>query len=786
MDSPRFAQIESLFHAVLGYPPEQWHDELTLRESDTRIIAEVERLLARHTQGESFLKEALDAVTGLARPMQGQIGAYRILGELGAGGMGTVLLAERLLGDTPQKVALKLIRGIPTTGARERLARERALLAELNHPNIARLLDAGETPDRVPYLAMEYVAGAPLLAYCDKHALDLPARLRQFVQLCRAVQHAHQHLIVHRDIKPANILVREDGTPVLLDFGIGKLLDPSADEHTATQAFTPAYAAPEQYAGKSVTTATDIWSLGCVLHELVSARALRETRVGDRVARPSLAAKDPALARALRGDLDTIVATALQAEPAQRYVSAQALADDIENHLHGKPLNAAPDRALYRARKFVARHRYAVAAAALAFVVICGLIWRLAIERNDALRQAQRAQVTRDFLVSLFRFADPSVHHGAPVTLHDMLAQGSAQLDTELAAQRELHADLSEALGEIYRHVGDDRAALARFRSAVQLSDETTDTLARTRRIAAAARLALKKGDPEQAAQTLPEIDSALALVEPRSEEAARELVIALLASRALALATIDRAEEAAAALHRALELVPALANGQDAQRANLYYDLTKLDMMRRDNPSALADATAALAGFTRAYGVQHVETVKAMEMREAVLLNAGDYAGAEAQQREVLAVQSKLYPADSPRLTRTEMALAELLLVRNRPDEAIALFEEALAHCVTGAESYLASCLRIRRGLGEAQVVLGRPGGVDMVQKAATDCAPTTSHFCLIARAALARANCLTGDRAAGKVLLAEVDRLWSAAEDAIGALDASHLARIHEDCAR
>jgi len=238
--------------------------------------------------------------------------------------------------------------------------------------------------------------------------------------------------------------------------------------------------------------------------------------------------------------------------------------------------------------------------------------------------------------------------------------------------------------------------------------------------------------------------------------------------------------------LHRALELVPALANGQDAQRANLYYDLTKLDMMRRDNPSALADATAALAGFTRAYGVQHVETVKAMEMREAVLLNAGDYAGAEAQQREVLAVQSKLYPADSPRLTRTEMALAELLLVRNRPDEAIALFEEALAHCVTGAESYLASCLRIRRGLGEAQVVLGRPGGVDMVQKAATDCAPTTSHFCLIARAALARANCLTGDRAAGKVLLAEVDRLWPAAEDAIGALDAPHLARIHEDCAR
>jgi serine/threonine-protein kinase len=786
MDSPRFAQIESLFHAVLGYPPEQWHDELTSRENDTQIVAEVERLLARHAQDESLLKGALDAVTGLAVPMRTQIGAYRILGELGAGGMGTVLLAERLLGDTPQKVALKLIRGIPTASARDRLARERALLAELNHPNIARLLDAGETPDRVPYLAMEYIDGAPLLPWCETAALDLPARLRLFVQLCRAVQHAHQHLIVHRDIKPANILVRDDGTPVLLDFGIGKLIDPGAEDQTATQAFTPAYAAPEQRAGDSVTTAADIWGLGCVLYELVSGRSLRETRVGDRVTRPSEAAVDVSRRRALRGDIDTIVATALQADPALRYASAQALADDIENHLLGKPLNAAPDRVLYRARKFVIRHRFAVAAAVFALVVIAGLLWRLTVERNDALRHAQRAQVTRDFLVSLFRFADPSVHHGAPVTLHDMLAQGSVQLDTELAEQRELHAELSEALGEIYRHIGEDQSALAQFRNAVQLSDGATDTLVRARRVAAAARLTLKEGDPDKAARTLPEIDSALALVEPRGEEAARELVIGLLASRALALATMDRGEDATKALHRALELVPALATGQNAQRANLYYDLTKLDMMRRDNPAALVDATQALAEFTRAYGVQHVETVKAMQMREAVLLDGGDYAGAETQQREVLAAQKKLYPDDSPRTARTEMSLAELLLVQGRPDEAIAFFEQALPHCLAEANISMASCLRVRRGLGEAQVVLGRPEGAATVRQAAADCAPSNSHFCLVARAVVARVLCLSGDIAAGKTLLADVDRRWPGAVDSVGSLDARHLLRIHEDCAR
>src|SRR5512146_26048 len=307
MDSERFARIEALFHATLERPAAERDAFLRASEPDPAIRAEVSRLLARAAGADATLVGAIAAAAALPQSPPQTIGQYRVLRELGVGGMGTVLLAERPLGDTRQKVALKLIRGFPTAQARERLARERNLLAELNHPNIAGPPDAGEADDHTPYLAMEYVEGVALHRYCTEHDLDLRARLALFTQLCRAVQHAHQRLIVHRDIKPGNILVREDGTPVLLDFGIGKLLDATDRDATATHVFTPAYAAPEQVAGRAVTTATDIWGLGCVLHELLSGCTLSEINAAGRVPLPSAATLDSSRARALRGDLDTLV-----------------------------------------------------------------------------------------------------------------------------------------------------------------------------------------------------------------------------------------------------------------------------------------------------------------------------------------------------------------------------------------------------------------------------------------------------------------------------------------------
>ncbi|HSS07683.1 MAG TPA: serine/threonine-protein kinase, partial [Rhodanobacteraceae bacterium] len=315
MNTSRIARMEALFHAALERPALEREAFLATEEPDAALRAAVERLLAHHAAGDAPLRDMLDAAiadTTAAWPARERIGAYRLLRELGAGGMGTVFLAERDLGGTRQQVALKLIRDFPTTHARERLTRESTLLAELNHPNIARLLDAGETAERVPFLAMEYVEGVSLEDFCTSHDLDVRARLRLFSALCRAVQHAHQHLIVHRDIKPSNILVREDGTPVLLDFGIGKLLDEASRDATATRVFTPAYAAPEQIAGRAVTTATDIYGLGCILFELLCGRALHEGGETGRMPAPS-AVTDGALSRTLRGDLDRLVGKAMHA-----------------------------------------------------------------------------------------------------------------------------------------------------------------------------------------------------------------------------------------------------------------------------------------------------------------------------------------------------------------------------------------------------------------------------------------------------------------------------------------
>jgi len=472
----QFARIEELFHAALDRPTDEREPYLLKNEPDAELRAAVLRLLARHFAGDETLRHAV-ATAAAAQPTFDQIGPYRVLRELGAGGMGTVVLAERTFGETRQKVALKLIRGLPTAKAREALMRERNLLAELNHPNIAGLLDAGETDDHVPYLAMEYVDGAPLHQYCAKHDLDLRARLALFAQLCRAVQHAHQRLIVHRDIKPGNVLVREDGTPVLLDFGIGKLIDVTDRDATATHVFTPAYASPEQLAGRGVTTATDIWGLGCVLHELVSDRRLSEINQDGTVPPPSAAALDTGRARQLRGDLDTLVGKAMHREPERRYASAQALADDVDNYLCGKPLHAAPDSFVYRAHKFVARNRIAAVATATVVVLAGVFVWRLDAERQRARsaesraeREAQSTRRSRDFLVSLFEAAAPDNALGHPLSARELIDKGSTQVEQELKDEPQSAARLDLTIAQVYARLGDPKAAVTAGERALALA----------------------------------------------------------------------------------------------------------------------------------------------------------------------------------------------------------------------------------------------------------------------------------------------------------------------------
>ena len=473
----RLDRIEELFHAALELSEARRNDFLLQATDDAELRGDVQRLLRHHQAGDSVLERALhDAVDSAGPPPLSQIGMYRVLRELGAGGMGTVFLAERDVGETRQQVAIKLIRGYPTREARARLMRERSLLAGLNHPNIAGLIDGGETADGQPYLVMEYVEGRPLLGFCSDHALDLRQRLRLYVQLCRAVQHAHQRLIVHRDIKPANVLVRADGTPILLDFGIGKLLDNTDVDATATRVFTPAYAAPEQRSGRGVTTAADIYGLGCVLFELLTDRAIADVGGGECGIPAPSASVGAATARTLRGDLDTIVSKATQVEAERRYDSAQALADDVGHFLAGRPLQAAPDSFAYRTRKFLGRHRVAAVAAVLLMLGAGLFVWRLDAERQRALaaearaeREAQSTRRSRDFLVSLFEAAAPGNTLGRALTARELIDSGRQRLGEELADEPESAARLGLAIADVYAALGDPKTAAETADAALKL-----------------------------------------------------------------------------------------------------------------------------------------------------------------------------------------------------------------------------------------------------------------------------------------------------------------------------
>jgi eukaryotic-like serine/threonine-protein kinase len=792
MSASRLERIEALFHAALERPVAERSAFLVVEESNLEIRGAVERLLAHNTDDGASLRGMLDIalVEGGAAPTRERIGAYRIVRELGAGGMGTVFLAERHIGETVQQVALKVIRGFPTRDAQQRMARERDLLGGLNHPNIARLLDAGDTDDGQPYLVMDYVDGEPLLEYCATRKLGIDARLALFVPLCRAVQHAHQRLIVHRDIKPANVLVRADGMPMLLDFGIGKLLDATQPDATATHVFTPAYAAPEQRAGRGATTATDIYGLGCVLFELLSDESVANVRKAEHtLPAPSAVATDAARARALRGDLDTLVLKATRTEPERRYVSAQTFCDDVENYLSGRPLKAAPDSVAYRARKYFARHRYAIAATALMLAIVSAFVWRLAVERTHALDQAQRAEAARDFLVSLFRFADPTVHRGSPPTIRELLDQGSARLDTELAAQPQLRAELNMALAEIYSDIGEDAAARAQAESALRLTDEEgANNELRAKRLALLANI--EYSNSGRFADAVAHADQALALLSAGNDEATLELRFELLTTRALALNYSSRANEATATTRDLLALLPRISTRPDEHRATALLCLVQVENMQGHYEQALHHANDAEAALIAAHGEYEQDTLLGLDgLRAAIVERMNDLAAAETTYRQVLAKQLPIYGEGNMHVTDTQTYLARVLLRTDRAAEALPLLERAQVRCAhaPGGAEHDAECTLTLQLWGEAQVVLGQfQTGVAALRAAVVqrDADPDRdARFRNLARVVLARGLCLSGSLDEGAALLRSVR------EPLLGApstspLDRAYVERVGREC--
>jgi serine/threonine-protein kinase len=488
----RFADVRTLFHALLDMPPEARRDRLAATAAgDPELAGLVQRLLDEaDTQAEADKLRAPGIAAQRLAPGSIVAGRYRILRLLGEGGMGDVYLAERV-DDIAQKVALKLMRG-GGESMLTRFLRERQILARLNHPHIAHLTDGGLSEAGVPWFALEYVDGTYITAACDQRRLDLRARARLFVQICRAVQFAHRNLVLHRDLKPSNILVDAEGAPKLLDFGIAKLLDDTAPDKTHTVTMTPAYAAPEQLRGEPVTTAADIYQLGLVLYELfagISAHELRRRRVlarGDAFARLDQAfaqsAPDEAeriarargvgaarLRRALHGDLERIVSKAVADDPRERYDTAQALGEDLDRWASGLPVQAQRGSFGYRARKWLRRH---AAAAALVALFALGLLVSSVVAVNRAYherQQRQRAETVLAFMRDVFRQGDPQNSDGRSAGPADLLERAAAKLDARRDVDDVTRAMLLNEIAGVFDALGRGDKALPHAERAVRM-----------------------------------------------------------------------------------------------------------------------------------------------------------------------------------------------------------------------------------------------------------------------------------------------------------------------------
>ena len=520
MDAERWSLIQRLFEAALEKEPSYRITFLQEAcEADVELYREVSSLLAADQQLNSLIDgQALDAITYVDGAISeselenGRIGPYNIVREIGRGGMGIVYLADRADGQFEQAVALKLIkRGMDSELIVRRFVRERQILAHLQHPNIAHLLDGGISSSGRPYFAMEYVEGESLTSYCNSRRYSIEQRLYLIQQVCEAVQYAHRNLVVHRDLKPGNILVSGQDKVKLLDFGIARMLDgdPGGPGNTlyteaGMRVLTPEYAAPEQVRGESITTQTDLYALGVILYELLAGvRPLKITshapaeveavvchqippRASTRVLDVDTIEETHALPsrrlyRQLKGDLDTICEKALHKEPGRRYSSAYELGEDIQRYLDGLPVLAQRDSLAYRTRKFVARNRASVIAAA-SFVVLLGFVValytvRLGYERDRAQQEAEKAEQTAGFLASLFEASNPTIAQGDTLNAREILDIGSARIQDELVDQPEVQAELLTVIGDAYQSLGLYTSAEEHFKSALNNFTQLGDTL---------------------------------------------------------------------------------------------------------------------------------------------------------------------------------------------------------------------------------------------------------------------------------------------------------------------
>ena len=700
MDPDHWERIKGIYRTALdrreSERPAFVHAECA---GDEELEAEVMRLL-------SAASDEVDDIVGSATldwdeaSVRGQrVGPYRLLDVVGQGGMGQVYLAERADDEFEQRVAIKMVHWLGAAPEQvERFQLERQILANLEHPNIARLLDGGRTETGAPYLVMEYVDGESILDFAGARELTLDERIGLVLALCDAVQYAHRKLVVHRDIKPSNVLVTADGTPKLLDFGIAKLMDPVGDIPVTREdmrIMTPEYASPEQMLGEAVTTSTDVYGLGLLLYQLLTGAMpfdvgsrtspeIRELICHTEPTLPSRAAAAAGRSRRvprLEGDLDNIIMMTLRKDPARRYDTVRQLADDLRNYQSSLPVRACGDSWSYRAGKFLRRHRAAVASIVVVVVAVTLLTivytMRLADERNTARLEAARAEEVAEFLTGLFAEANPRNNLGEPMSARQMLDAGASRIIDELAAQPDLQAALMVTIGQSYHEMWENKAARDYLERAVGVAETTlgnkhADVISLKRLLGISLTQLGAPGD----AQTLHDANYEI-LVEEHgagSLEAATEL-------RQLAVTDNKRGnhERAESRFGEAIGILRSRGDAALDELAATLLDygslLRWLDRGEEEEPLLLE----ALSIRERRYGKEHPDYAAVVNNIGNHYFRRGEVAIAARYMEEHVDLQRKLVGKDGVPYGNALANFSSLQLAQGKTDASLATLDKAI-----------------------------------------------------------------------------------------------------------
>ncbi|MEM7050571.1 MAG: tetratricopeptide repeat protein [Acidobacteriota bacterium] len=696
-EDPSWQRLDELFHRAWDLPAEQRAAFLDRTcGDDPALHRELTTLLSAATTPSGWIDgsasdEALDLLSADARFPRGTlIGRYRTLRLLGRGGMGSVYLAERSDGHYDQKVALKVIkRGMDTDALLERFRRERQILAQLDHPSIARLVDGGATRDGRPYLVMEHIEGEPIDAYARRQGLTLDQRLALFLQICHAVRYSHRNLVIHRDLKPSNILVTAQGAPKLLDFGTAKILAEVEAGQTSQeiQLVTPGYASPEQIEGGPITTACDVFGLGVLLYELLadvhpfedpalSRQEVTRAVLGAEPLRPSLVAPGERRSR-LRGDLDAIVLYALRKEPTDRYPSVSALIRDIERHRLSQPVHARQGTLRYRAHRFLQRHRWGLGAALLVFALTAALIAALFLGERKARREQVRAEAMTDYLKGMFQGFDPFRGEEQPVTAREMLDRGVERLESELSAEPATALEVLLVLAEIYGSLGhyDDSQSALRRGLEIQQQELAGDFGLRSRLLVELAEMQTLAGNLAAAGTNLGE---SLELLEShrlgRSPQATHGRLQLGIVERLR-----GRYSASAELLEGALDELRQ-ASPQDAERLDeALIELGRTRLLQGDYRTARSRIEEAVERRRQRYGSDHPKTIVATEALGTLEFDSNNLEAAQEIMHRVLEAHVEFHGPDHPVVIRSLYNLGALEATLGRYESAAERFRATI-----------------------------------------------------------------------------------------------------------